>query len=35
MMNIKLALLEIEKIGKNSEDDKKVDKSEALKDFWN
>ena len=31
----KTALLEIEKIGRNSADDKKIDKSEALKDFWN
>ena len=31
----KAALLEIEKIGKNISDDKKIDKAEALKDFWN
>ena len=31
----KAALLEIEKIGKNISDDKKIDKTEALKDFWN
>ena len=29
----KAALLEIEKIGKNISDDKKIDKTEALKDF--
>lgn len=31
----KNALLEIEKIGKDINSENKVDKSEALKDFWN
>lgn len=28
------ALLEIEKLGQNNSDKEKIDKSEALKDFW-